>query len=157
MRYFDAGQTSANSVTVAEPVELKYPLWWSNGTHMLVSGVLTSGSSFVQDGGTGRNGTASDTTLHILSSKWPAGTNFALEVTAYSNAAGYTNYVALWDMTANAIVSSSQISTNQTTASVFRSTSFMLTDGHSYGITLWTSSSGGQSYLIDASLIIYPA
>ncbi len=156
MRYFDAGQTSANGVTVAKPVELKYPLWWSNGTTQSTSNALSS-KAMMRDGTTlaAYNGTDTSQQLHTLSANWPSGTQFSFEATIYSNNASYTAYAQLWDMTNN-VGTGLTVSTTSTTAITVRSVQGALTPGHVYGVAVYAGTSGA-CYICDASLIIYPA
>lgn len=95
--------------------------------------------------------TGSAARLLTLSSNWPSSTIFAFEVTSY-NGVGSASYIDLYDVTsATSIV---QISTGSTTATVIRSGQFTLTPGHVYAVSL-RSSSGGNAYITDSSLIVF--
>ena len=160
MRYFDAGQTSANGVTVAKPVELKYPLWWADGTNVSTT---VSVPQLLQDGTTtllGSGNTVSTSArLHTLSSNWSIGTKFAIEVTMYTSNAASTATAQLFDVTSNtaSLVSGTSVTTTSTSATTLRSGQFTLTGGRSYCVAFNTTNATYYSYVTDASLIVFPS
>ncbi len=131
-------------------------LWWYSGGYEATS-TTASGSIALQKGGTctALSTSASAQKLLTLSSNWQATTKFALECTITGNG-GASGNAALWDMTANAIVSGSTVTTtNNGQLAVFRSGLFSLTPGHTYGVTVWSSSVSYNMWVTDASLIIF--
>lgn len=135
--------------------EMYIPLWvYSSGSANAT--LSTPSSSLLQKGSTNTNSPSQNATkLHTLNSSWTANQKFAFEVSIWNGSSSFTTYAALWDITAGAIVSSSQISTSSTTATLIRSGQFTLTPGHSYGVALWTSSSSGPAYLTKAHLVAF--
>jgi hypothetical protein len=93
--------------------------------------------------------------LHTLNASWPSTTKFALEAAIYNNTVSKTTNAALWDITANSVVSGTQISVTSTKVTVVRSGQVALIPGHQYGVTVWGDA--GTAYLTDASLIVFPS
>ncbi len=152
---YTASTTSATTMgtppnTIAEePI----PLWvYSSGAN--VNNANTASTYFLPKGSaSAATFSSSAAKLHPLNSNWATGQKFALESSIYTASAPGVVYAALWDMTANAIVSASQISTSSATATLLRSGSFTLTAGHVYGVTWWSSSGTYNAYLTKAHLI----
>lgn len=152
IQYYSLSQTSLKLPPTI--VEYPIPLWFADGTAQ-GDNSTTSGVHWIKDGSSGGMGISitSETKLHALNSNWASSQKFAFEATLYVSSSG-TAYTALWDMTSNSIVSSSQLSTTSATATVLRSGQFTLTLGHIYGVTLWNLSAG-YSNICDASLIVF--
>lgn len=155
MIFIDAATLSLNCG--AKPVEVYIPLWGADGTLSTPTvGVTSAGSVFLADGSSSASTSGSARNLYILSANWLSNTKFAFEMAMASNYSAASAYFALWDLTSNSIVSSSQISTSNTTVAVYRSGQFTLTPGHVYGITFWMSDTSHVLNPVDASLIIFP-
>lgn len=138
-------------------VEAKQLIWSADGANNNYTAQTSAGVSFLQDGASGY--VASSVTgakLFTLSSTWKPSTMFAFEGSLGMGSSGYTVNLALWDLTSNAIVSGSSISSTSTTISVIRSSQFTLIPGHVYGVTAWSSSTNTTTQISDASLIIFP-
>lgn len=152
MQFYDVSQTSlakSGSSVVEEYIPLVFMDGTSNG-----STTTSAGVNFIADGLNGiATSITSSTKLHTLNSNWNPSQQFAFEISIYVSSTG-TAYAALWDMTSNAIVSSSQISTTSSSATVIRSSKFTLIPSHSYGVTLWNPNAG-YSNISDASLIAF--
>jgi hypothetical protein len=142
---------TASQVTLgssAPVVEQKYPLWvYSSGT---ASSTATSAPYLLQKGTTSLSGSA--TGIYTLRSTWSSSQKYALDVSLSNTNSGYTSYAALWDTTSGTIVSASQVSTTSTTSTLLRSGSFTLTPGHSYNVSIWTTS-GGVALISKAYLV----
>lgn len=147
----------ANGNMYRNPLELYDPLWWYSGGIATTLGYNTTsaGWTFVQKGSTSVTTTMASGVL--FTSTLSSTTKCALEIALESYTGSTTAYVALWDITANAIVGGSTISTSVIVPMVFRSSTFTLVNGHEYGLTLWSSSGSSGTYITDASLIIFPA
>jgi hypothetical protein len=160
VQIFTASQTSL--ATPWKPVETYTTLWSADGTTTQgafnVSYAQSAGGYYVCDSiGIGNVAyTDSRAQIFTLSSNAKSTQKYAFETTVYINSSSYTLNVALWDMTSNALVSSSQVTTTATTATVVRSGQFTLTPGHIYGVTIWCPTSSATGYLSDASLITFP-
>jgi hypothetical protein len=136
--------------------ELYIPLWVADGTTANVGGA-SAGAQFIGDGNSGYvTSSSSNAKLHTLSSGWSPTTQFAFEITFYVGNSAATAYAELWDLTAGAAVSASQVSTTSTTPTVVRSGKFTLTPGHQYGVTCWVSNTSYSTYPSDAHLIVFP-
>jgi hypothetical protein len=148
MQYFDLAQLSISKGFGSGATEIYIPLWMSDGTVVNNNQSTAPGVTWLLDGNN-----AGANKLHTLSAKWPATQAFAFEITMYSGSG--VVYAGLWDWTTNSLVSASQVSTTNTSATVIRSGKFMLIPGHQYGVTVW---SGGAwyGYLSDASLVVFP-
>jgi Flp pilus assembly protein TadG len=119
----------------------------SQNTNPILKGSTSTGVTF----------TASNAKLHTLNATWNPNNKYAFEASLQVTSP-YTVYANLYDITAGAAVSGSQISTTSTTFTVVRSGQFTLIPGHQYGISLWSNSgSGTMVYLTDASLIVFPS
>ncbi len=131
-------------------------LWWYSGSHNNGSTTTTPGYYFLQKGGIGLNGVSVPASnLITLSASWPMTTKYAFEVALTTTSSAMIAYAALWDITAGTIVGASQVSTTSTTFTVLRSGQFTLVSGHTYGVTLWGSTTSYVSDATDASLIVY--
>lgn len=137
--------------------ELQFMLWWYSGGYYNqgTSAYTSAGEAFISKGST--SPATSPSSLIVLDSTLASDTLFAFEVGIQDADAGN---VALWDITASAVVAGSEISWSAELnyIHVLRSGQFALTPGHSYGITAWNPS--GTSYFIwatDASLIVFPS
>lgn len=115
----------------------------------------SSGVTFVTIGGGSTGTKGANTILHTLDN-WNPSTLFALEAAMYVTG-GATAFAALYDMTSNAVVAGSQISTTSSTITIFRSAKFALTPGHAYGVTLWTSNSANQASIAAEWLVAFPS
>lgn len=142
-------------------MESKIPIWWSDGTNVPVnnaSGDTIAGSYLLMDGSL--NLASSTTTngagLFTLSSNWLSNTQYALEYTIWTNTNSNTAYAELWDITSGSAVTTSQVSTTSTSATIVRSGKMSLILGHSYGVTIYVSISADSVYMTDASLIVFP-
>lgn len=158
MQFIDTATLSLANLSAVKPVEIYVPLWLANGT--IAGNTVTSSTdpALLRDGSTGGMNASSslaDSRLFTLSSKWPANLKFAMEVTFYAQS-GSTANMELWDITASSAVSSSSVSTTNTTASVIRSAQFSLIPGHVYGVGWWNSTATYMTYITDASLIVFP-
>jgi hypothetical protein len=150
----------ASLAPVASSPEYYIPLWWWSGNaNQGLNGVTSAGTLIDKGAQMGVHASASATSankLHTLNSAWAANTKYSFEATIYGSGAATTS-AALWDITANAIVSGSTISTTSTTATVVRSGQFTLTPGHIYGVTGWISNGSYYVSITDASLIVFPS
>lgn len=138
--------------------EAKTPLWWADGTSIAtLTNINAAGENFLSDGSTtlATSLATPSTKLFTLSSGWLSSQKFALEGTYWCGNSSYTAYLSLWDATSNLQVTTSQVSTTLTTASVIRSGQFTLTPGHIYAVTPWSSATTGVA-VVDASLIVFP-
>lgn len=116
-----------------------YPLWiYSSG--YIGSGTSTSSGLLVPKGSTSLVGnTSTSAVLHILNSSWSTTQKFSFECSCWISGTVATGYVALYDITTKTVVVNSQISTNATSMTLYRSNQFTLVPGHSYGVTMWAS------------------
>lgn len=79
----------------------------------------------------------------FTASEWST-TTFYVEA-AISISGPYTAYVGLWDFTAGAAVTGSEVSTTSTTGATLRSGAITLVDGHKYGFYIRSSSASGTA------------
>jgi hypothetical protein len=150
--YVDLAAYSLAKGNGTTPPEIYIPLWWYSGA--VVSTNTNQSTNLVGKGLTSLT-SSSNKNLHTLNSNWSSTQKYAFEATLYASS-GAICWAQLWDITSNAAVSASQISTSNTTATVIRSGQFTLTPGHIYGINLYTGNSANV-YLTDASLIVFPS
>lgn len=128
------------------------PLWvYSSGA----TGANANSPAYAQKGFSAgvSSPNTSQAKLHTLSNQWSASQTFVLEV-SLSSYRGYTVYAALYDITTNAVVSGSMVSTTSTTAILLRSGSVTLVPGHVYGVQFYcTDTNNGNAYLTKAHLV----
>lgn len=149
-----AGVTTVSKLSLAQSPAVAaahyLPLFSNGGSGNVTS--TASGTTFISISGGSTTTKSTATNLHTLDN-WLPSTQFAFEAPILAQTGG-TGYAALWDMTSNAIVTGSQISTTSSTVAVFRSAKFSLTPGHVYGITLWSSSSSYYVQLLSGAWIV---
>lgn len=139
------------------PPEMYIPLWFYSGSYAGSGNASASSSNLISKNSTGiTTSSSTGAKLHTLNSNWYPQQQFAFEASLQIGNASYSAYAGLWDTTSGSLVSSSQISTNNTTFSLVRSGRFTLIPGHVYGITLWTGNASYSAIMTDASLIVFP-
>lgn len=153
MVQYTASQTSLVK-SPSSMTEMYIPLWVYSSGNVSAGGTTTM---YVQKGTTNSENastTLSTIKLHTLNSSWPSAQKFAFEASVWSSSGTLAAYVTLYDCTASALVSSSQISSTSTTATVIRSSQFTLTPGHVYGVAI-SSASTNSSYMSKAHLVAF--
>jgi hypothetical protein len=134
------------------PPEIYIPLWWYSG------GNVQTNNSSASNYGLAKHTTTlmPNPILHTLNTGWNPTAKFALEVALWTSSTSAPANAALVDVTTGGtVITASQITTTSTTATVLRSAQVTLTNGHAYGVAVW-SSNGGTAYITDASLIVFP-
>jgi len=97
---------------------------------------------------------ASGVGANVLINTLPANGTVALEASFTAGSNAETTNVALWDITAGAVVAGSTITTTNTAMVLIRSGSITLTAGHQYqAIAYYTAGSGNTGYIYSARLI----
>lgn len=151
MAYNQYDLATNSLVKTGSLTECYLPLWYYSSGSAL--GLSTGAVCYAQKG---TNGVASSATgtavkLHTLSANWSPNQKFAFEASFDSSSASYSVNICLYDITAGAIVSSSQVSIVSNTMTLLRSGSFTLIPGHVYGVQLQSTSA--NPYLSKASLV----
>lgn len=81
---------------------------------------------------------------------------FEAEINNGTSSGSYTAYAGLWDLTANALVAGSTISTtiySNAQGQTLRSGAITLIPGHQYAVTVWSSSSSSNSTVYSARIV----
>lgn len=133
--------------------EVLVPLWWSSASSTSTSSI-TPGSLLLAKGQNGATYSSTNTVIRLftMDSNWSPSQKFAFEATLWG-VNGSTATAQMWDITSNAVVSGSAITTTNGSPNVFRSNQFTLTTGHIYGVNIYTSSTSTSTNCTDASLI----
>lgn len=130
-----------------------YPLWVHSSGAVSTTATAT-GTAFLGKGSTSTVASSSvSASLLTLNSLWSPNQKFCLEVSGYAPSGSQLG-VNLRDMTVgNTNVAGSGIGIISTTATILRSSSFTLTPGHSYGVSIYVVSGAGPAYLTKAHLV----
>lgn len=115
--------------------EAYIPLWMMSSTSVSFSNVAYTNSYMLRKGSSTSGLQSQASYLYSPGSRWPTSTKFAFEASIYESvSSGYTAHFTLYDISANAPVLGSEISTTSSTSTLIRSGTFTLIPNHVYGI-----------------------
>jgi hypothetical protein len=145
------GNASADRTgAIIVPAEIYIPLWYYSSSYATGN---SSTYNRLKKGATGINTTnLSDTNL--FTNNWANETKFALEINMHIADSALTAWVTVWDITANAQIVASEMSTNSTNTVRMRSGTFTLTKGNVYGVAIKCTGGTATISVTNASLVV---